>query len=426
MPPPCAPIGRSGVYSFAVRAGADRARRWRPPRSPIPFTRCSRPPSRSSSRRTTSGSSWREQLVRIVRRTPVEAIGVALPEPARPTLVADRALRPGAPHRVRLRVAVRGSRPAAVPERQPGSRRGGRRSRALSASRRSGQDVGTRRLRARAGRSRPGCGRRSPRDTLPALEALEDVRIVCRGTRPDYRELSGDPHVTITTVETTDPDWFDLGVIVTIDGRTIPFSTLFTALAKGRRKVLLADGALLLARASLAAAPARPHPGGRRAARVGDRAHASAATRPRSGPTSRISRTRACPPCRGARPRRALRDVERVESTPLPRSAPRRAAPLPARGIRLARVPVAAPARRRARRRHGPRQDAAAARTHRPHARGGGAAPLPRGRADLGPVDVAERSGALHARTCGSRSSRPRPHEGGRRRRMPRHPPTSS
>ncbi len=39
-----------------------------------------------------------EQLVRIVRRTQVEAIGIALPQPARPTLVLNVRFEPG--HRI--------------------------------------------------------------------------------------------------------------------------------------------------------------------------------------------------------------------------------------------------------------------------------------------------------------------------------------
>ena len=92
-------------------------------------------------------------------------------------------------------------------------------------------------VRCRASRrpsSRRGC--------LPLLEAADDVVVEVSGERPRYRELTGDPHVTVSTMETTDPDWFDLGVIVTIDGRTIPFAPLFTALSRGRRKLLLSDG----------------------------------------------------------------------------------------------------------------------------------------------------------------------------------------
>ena len=76
---------------------------------------------------------------------------------------------------------------------------------------------------------------------VPALEA-EGVRVVVAGRRPTYRELTGEPEITVTTVESTDPDWFDLGVLVRIDGRSIPFEPLFTALSRGRRKLLLADG----------------------------------------------------------------------------------------------------------------------------------------------------------------------------------------
>lgn len=78
---------------------------------------------------------------------------------------------------------------------------------------------------------------------LPALEQVDGVRVETTGVRPAYRELSGDPAITVTTVQSPDPDWFDLGVIVTIDGRTIPFRPLFAALARGRRRMMLSDGA---------------------------------------------------------------------------------------------------------------------------------------------------------------------------------------
>lgn len=76
---------------------------------------------------------------------------------------------------------------------------------------------------------------------VPALEAV-GVRVESSGERKAYRELTGDPQVKVTTVESTDSDWFDLGILVTIDGRTIPFGPLFTALSKGRKKLLLSDG----------------------------------------------------------------------------------------------------------------------------------------------------------------------------------------
>ncbi|WP_223878418.1 DEAD/DEAH box helicase [Microbacterium radiodurans] len=78
---------------------------------------------------------------------------------------------------------------------------------------------------------------------LPALEGLDDVRVEITGVRRSYRELSGDPRITVRTVETTDADWFELGVHVEVEGRRIPFRPLFTALAQRRKKMLLSDGA---------------------------------------------------------------------------------------------------------------------------------------------------------------------------------------
>lgn len=77
---------------------------------------------------------------------------------------------------------------------------------------------------------------------LPELEAIDGLTVRIEGERPRYRELTGDPRITVTTVESSDPDWFDLGIVVTIDGRAVPFGPLFTALSRGRRKILLSDG----------------------------------------------------------------------------------------------------------------------------------------------------------------------------------------
>jgi len=76
---------------------------------------------------------------------------------------------------------------------------------------------------------------------VPAFEAA-GVIVETRGKPKEYRELTGDPEVRVSTLETTDADWFDLGIIVTIDGRSIPFGPLFAALSKGRKKLLLVDG----------------------------------------------------------------------------------------------------------------------------------------------------------------------------------------
>lgn len=80
---------------------------------------------------------------------------------------------------------------------------------------------------------------------LPEIAALPGVRVDTDGTPPDYRELTGQPRLTISAVPTEQLDWFDLGVTVVVDGRTVPFTPLFRALAKGRTKILLADGRFL-------------------------------------------------------------------------------------------------------------------------------------------------------------------------------------
>lgn len=76
---------------------------------------------------------------------------------------------------------------------------------------------------------------------VPALEK-RGIKSVISGRRKTYTELSGVPEITVSTVESTDPDWFDLGVLVKIDGRSIPFTPLFTALSMRRTKLLLVDG----------------------------------------------------------------------------------------------------------------------------------------------------------------------------------------
>jgi superfamily II DNA or RNA helicase len=80
---------------------------------------------------------------------------------------------------------------------------------------------------------------------LPGIEQLDGIRVDIVGTRPDYRELTDEPQFTIKTVETDQRDWFDLGVIVRIDGRDIPFGPLFAAMSKGKSKLLLVDGSYL-------------------------------------------------------------------------------------------------------------------------------------------------------------------------------------
>lgn len=85
-------------------------------------------------------------------------------------------------------------------------------------------------------------------ERMPRLERLAEhsaLRIDTSGERPDYREATGPPVLTVTTVETQKRDWFDLGVIVTVDGKKVPFMPLFRALAKGATRLLLVDKSYL-------------------------------------------------------------------------------------------------------------------------------------------------------------------------------------
>ena len=81
--------------------------------------------------------------------------------------------------------------------------------------------------------------------TLPRLHLVPGVRVDVVGDQPDYRELTATPELTVSTVETGQRDWFDLGVLVTVDGRSVPFGPLFKALAKGKAKLLLVDNSYL-------------------------------------------------------------------------------------------------------------------------------------------------------------------------------------
>lgn len=77
---------------------------------------------------------------------------------------------------------------------------------------------------------------------LDALRGLRHVQVEVSGQRHRYRELLDAPQVRVTQQESAGKhDWFDLAFEVTIEGRTIPFPSLFRALAEGRSKLLLPD-----------------------------------------------------------------------------------------------------------------------------------------------------------------------------------------
>ncbi|WP_228278241.1 DEAD/DEAH box helicase [Brevibacterium limosum] len=82
-------------------------------------------------------------------------------------------------------------------------------------------------------------------NVLPGLEEIEHVKVITRGKKQPYRELGGEPNVKITAVESEKNDWFDLGFQISVDGHPVLFVKLYKALARGTKKIKLADDSFL-------------------------------------------------------------------------------------------------------------------------------------------------------------------------------------
>jgi superfamily II DNA or RNA helicase len=81
-------------------------------------------------------------------------------------------------------------------------------------------------------------------EVLPLLSGRDDVRLEVSGQVPDYHEAGDSLEIEVSAGERDgDPDWFDLGIDITVEGRKVPFAELFVALASGQSHLLLSDGA---------------------------------------------------------------------------------------------------------------------------------------------------------------------------------------
>ena len=81
-------------------------------------------------------------------------------------------------------------------------------------------------------------------EVLPLLSGRDDVRLEVTGQVPDYHEAGDSLEIEVSADERDgDPDWFDLGIDITVEGRKVPFAELFVALANGQSHLLLPDGA---------------------------------------------------------------------------------------------------------------------------------------------------------------------------------------
>lgn len=80
-------------------------------------------------------------------------------------------------------------------------------------------------------------------DVLPRMYAAADVVVEEVGDRPDFRPARSAPEVHVSARDSADdPDWFDLGVGVWVDGEEVPFGELFMALNAGETHLLLDSG----------------------------------------------------------------------------------------------------------------------------------------------------------------------------------------
>jgi superfamily II DNA or RNA helicase len=79
-------------------------------------------------------------------------------------------------------------------------------------------------------------------EVLPLLE--DQIEIEISGVPADYREAGDSVQIGVSANEIPGQnDWFDLGVSITVEGRTIPFMDVFLALTKDKPYLLLPDGA---------------------------------------------------------------------------------------------------------------------------------------------------------------------------------------
>ncbi|MGG5170660.1 SNF2-related protein [Pseudarthrobacter sp. J1738] len=78
---------------------------------------------------------------------------------------------------------------------------------------------------------------------LPGLKMVDGLEVDVAGEVADYREPEEAPVVKVSTLPTQDGDWFDLGIIITLEGESVSFAAVFSALAAGHTRMLLPSGA---------------------------------------------------------------------------------------------------------------------------------------------------------------------------------------
>ena len=79
-------------------------------------------------------------------------------------------------------------------------------------------------------------------ELLPVLAGIDGVEVVQHGEQVEYREVVEAPVVNLGGSRSTDNDWFDLTVTVTVAGEEVPFADLFVALAEEQSHLILPSG----------------------------------------------------------------------------------------------------------------------------------------------------------------------------------------
>ena len=80
------------------------------------------------------------------------------------------------------------------------------------------------------------------REQLPVLLGLPDVVVRQDGTAASYDEVTEAPVIKVGTADSTEGDWFDLSVAVSVAGQDVPIANLLTALTLGEPQLLLPSG----------------------------------------------------------------------------------------------------------------------------------------------------------------------------------------
>ncbi len=175
---------------------------------------------------------------------------------------------------------------------------------------------------------------------------------------PDYRESEAAPVVSLGGSESADNDWFDLTITVTVGGEEVPFAELFVALAEGQSHLILPSGTYF----SLDREELRE---------LAELIAEARALRDAPGDGIRLSRFQAslwedlqrlgvvtAQAREWEASVRALADAADRTEHAVPDSLRATLRPYQLHRIQLVGLPLRAPARRRAGRRHGARQDA--------------------------------------------------------------------